>query len=83
MCVYLARLYTTPVFSCWTLIWHPGDVVRGFILLIHAFSYLSYRCMACFLVFNKVFLINYIPDIVLLLGPWEMALGQGYVYWPS
>ena len=53
------------------------------ILLMHAFSDLFYRCMACVLVFNKVFLINYPPDIVLLLGPWEMALGHTYVGWPS
>ena len=79
VCVYLAKLCTTPVFSCWTSIWRPGDVVRGFAHLMRAFSDLSYRCMACVLVFNKAFLMNCPPDIVLVLGPWEVALGHGYV----
>ena len=55
-----------------------------FFFPIHTyFSNLSLRCMACLLVFNEVFFINFTPDIIMLLGPWEMVLGHGYVYWPS
>ena len=46
---------------------------------MHAFSDLSFRCMARILVFNQALLLNYPPDNVLILGPWEMELGHGYV----